>query len=85
MSGGFSHFLVNFSISREIRSLDSSIHLYRMETLIPEIIPKKYENLSLDEITYQGAYIRCLSLIIIEGIIQSTLTQINCLTIEEVS
>ena len=48
MGLGFENFLVNFSLSREIRSLDSEIHLYRIETLIPEIVPKKYENLSME-------------------------------------
>ena len=51
-----------------------------METLIPEIIPKKYEQLALEEITYPGAYIRCLTLMIAEGMIQKVLTSINCLS-----
>lgn len=83
MASGFSDFLVNFSICREKRSLDSEIHLYRMETLIPQAVPKKYENLGLEEISYQGAYIRCMALIITEGIIKNTLTSINCLNPEE--
>jgi hypothetical protein len=48
MAVGFENFLVNFSLCREIRSLDSEIHVHRLETLIPEVVPKKYENLSLD-------------------------------------
>lgn len=78
MNCGFQHFLVNFSICREIRSLDSQIHLYRMETIIPEVIPKDYENYSLDDVTYQGAYIRCLTLMIIEGMVANAHTAINC-------
>lgn len=35
MSLGFEDFIVNFCVSREIRTLDSQIHLYRMETLLP--------------------------------------------------
>ena len=54
-----------------------------METLIPEVIPKKYENLSLEEITDQGAYIRVLTLIILEGMVSNTITSINCITKEE--
>lgn len=76
---GFHDFLINFSTCREIRSLDSVIHLYRFETLLPEVIPKKYENLSMEEISYQGAYVRCMCLIVIEGIIHNVLTSINCL------
>lgn len=85
MSTGFETFLINFAICREIRTLDSQIHLYRMETLIPEVVPSKHrQNLGLEQITYQGAYIRCLSLMIIEGIIKNVLTVINCQTAAEV-
>lgn len=80
MGLGFENFLVNFSTCREIRSLDSEIHLYRIETLIPEIVPKKYENLSMEQISYQGAYIRCMSMLGIESIIKNVLTTINCST-----
>ena len=56
-----------------------------METLIPEVMgPKHGQNLSLEQITYQGAYIRCLSLMIVEGIIKNVLTLINCQTAAEV-
>ena len=85
MNTGFETFLVNFTICREIRTLDSQIHLYRMETLIPEVMgPKHGQNLSLEQITYQGAYVRCLSLMIVEGIIKNVLTLINCQTAAEV-
>lgn len=84
MGLGFEKFLVNFSLCREIRSLDSEIHLYRIETLIPELVPKKYENLSLEQISYQGAYIRCMSMFAIESIIKSVLTTINCSTPQEI-
>lgn len=48
----FEIFVVNFGICREIRSLDSDIMLYKLKTLIPQIIPKGYENLNMEEITY---------------------------------
>lgn len=49
---GFEQFIVNFAICREVRSLDSEINLYKLQTLIPQIIPKDYENLPMEEITY---------------------------------
>jgi len=52
ISLGFETFIVDFTTCREIRSLDSDIHLYRLETLIPQVIPKKYEDLPLEEISY---------------------------------
>ena len=45
--------------------------------MLPEVIPKKYENLPLEEITYQGAYIRTMTLIIIEGILRNYLQQVK--------
>jgi len=48
----FECFVVRFGVSREIRSLDSDIKLHSMRTLLPEVIPKKYEKLSMEEITY---------------------------------
>ncbi len=61
----------NFATCREVRSLDSEILLYRMNTLIPQIVPKSWENLNVEEITYQGAYIRTLTMIIIEEMINT--------------
>lgn len=78
MTLGFHNYIVNFALSREISSLDSQIHLYRMETLIPQVVPKKYENLCLNEITNQGAYIRCMTLMVVEGMINNVITAINC-------
>jgi hypothetical protein len=37
--------------------------------MIPEVFPNKYENLAMEEITYQGAYIRTTTLILMEGIV----------------
>jgi hypothetical protein len=45
--------------------------------MIPHIIPKKYENLPLDEITFQGAYIRSMTLIILEGIIAQYIADVK--------
>lgn len=49
---GYEEFIVNFAICREIRSLDAEISLYKIDTLIPQVIPKEYENLPLEEISY---------------------------------
>jgi hypothetical protein len=38
--------------------------------MLPQIIPKEYEELPFEDITFQGAYIRTLSLIIVEGLIK---------------
>lgn len=83
LSTGFKDLLVDLSLCREIRSLDSDIHLYRLETLLPNVVPKKYERLSMENISYQGAYVRCLTLMIVEGMISNVLTQINCCSIDE--
>lgn len=78
LSLGFEKLTASLATCREIRSLDADIHLYRLETLLPEVIPKKYENLSLEEIHYQGAYLRCLTLMLLESLIVNIMTQINC-------
>ena len=83
LTNGFQKLLVDFSTCREIRSLDSDIHLYRLETLLPQAVPKKYEKFSLEQISYQGAYIRCLTLMMSEGMISNVLTQINCCSQED--
>jgi len=49
---GFENFVCGFGTTRECRSLDAEIKLYKLETMLPEIIPKKYENLPLEEITF---------------------------------
>jgi len=35
ISTGFQNLIVDLATCREIRSLDSDIHLYRLETLMP--------------------------------------------------
>ena len=67
---GMEWFKVKLGTSREFRSLDAEINLYKLETMIPEVIPKKYENLPIDKICYEGAYIRTITLLILEGIIK---------------
>lgn len=49
---GLESFVCAFGTTRECRSLDAEIKLYKLETMLPEVIPKKYENLAMDEITY---------------------------------
>jgi len=44
----FETFVVNFATGREIRSLDSEIKLYKLQTMLPEIIPKDYESMPLE-------------------------------------
>jgi len=65
----FEPFVINFAMARELRSLDSEIKLYKLQTMLPLIISKDYEDLPLQEITFQGAYVRTITLIIIEGIV----------------
>lgn len=72
---GLEHFVCGFGTTRECRSLDAEIKLYKLETMLPEVIPKKYENLPLEDITYQGAYIRTMTLMILEGILRNYLAQ----------
>ena len=71
---GLESFVCSFGTTRECRSLDAEIKLHKLKIMIPEAISKKYENLPMEEITYQGAYIRTMTLIIIEGIIRNYLT-----------
>ena len=51
MSLGFEDFLIIFTTRREIRTLDSEIHFYKMETLLPMVIPAKFESIDLQEIS----------------------------------
>ena len=67
---GMEWFIVKLGTSREIRSLDAEINLYKLETMIPEVIPKKYKNLPIDKICYESVYIRNITLLILEGIIK---------------
>ena len=67
----FESFIVGFGTTRELRSLDAEIKLYKLQTIIPEVIPRRYEDLNLELITYHGAYIRTMTLIIVEGIIKN--------------
>jgi len=51
----FYRFLGNFSICREVRSLDSEIMLYKMNTLIPQALGDTEglrDELNMEEITY---------------------------------
>jgi len=43
--------------------------LHQIKMMIPEVVPKKYEVISMNQITYQGAYIRAMTCIIIESMI----------------
>lgn len=35
----FESFIVGFGTSRELRSMDAEIKLYKLETIIPEVVP----------------------------------------------
>ena len=51
----FYRFLGNFSVCREVRSLDSEIMLYKMNTLIPQALgdtESLKDELNMEEITY---------------------------------
>lgn len=67
----FESFIVGFGTSRELRSLDAEIKLYKLQTIIPEVMPRKYEDFNLELITYHGAYIRTMTLIVVEGIVKN--------------
>jgi hypothetical protein len=70
---GLEHFVCGFGTTRECRSLDAEIKLYRLETMLPQAVNSKYDDVAMDEITYQGAYIRSMTLILVEGMIQNYL------------
>lgn len=70
----FESFIVGFGVSRELRSLDADIKLYKLQTIIAEVIPRRYEDLDMELITYHGAYIRTMTLMIVEGIVKNHLT-----------
>jgi hypothetical protein len=67
---GFEDLLVNFCVYSEVRSLDSEILLQKMDTLIPEVFPKAYERLNMEEVTYYGAYTRTVAMLVIEELIR---------------
>ncbi len=67
---GLEDFVLNFAICREVRSLDSEILLYKLDHLIPQIFQSHQANLNLEEITYQGAYIRTVTMLALESLIQ---------------
>ena len=73
----FEQFVLAFGTARELRSLDSEIKLYKLQTLLGEVIPKKYEKCNMEEITYAGAYIRTMTMIIVEGTIKSHLAALT--------
>lgn len=73
LMSSFEDFVVNFGIARELRSLDSEVKIYTLQTMLPEVIPKEYETLPLEAISYQGAYLRTVTLIILEGLIKKVL------------
>ena len=68
---GFEQFIINFAICREVRSLDAEINLYKIQTIIPQVFTKEYENLAMEEITYQGAYIRTLTMVVLEHLVST--------------
>ena len=41
------------------------------------MVPNKFENLDLEQVSYQGAYIRTMTLIIAEGIIKNHLMAVQ--------
>jgi len=69
LQGFFEDFVVGFALCREVRSLDSEILTEKMKTLIPEAV-RNIEEKVMEEITYQGAYIRTKTMILIEGMIK---------------
>ena len=73
----FESFIVGFGTSRELRSLDAEIKLYKLQTIVPEVIPRRYEELNLELISYHGAYIRTMTLITVEGIVKNHLIALN--------
>ena len=72
----FESFLVGFGTCRELRSLDSEIKLYKLQTIIPQIVPMRYEDFDMELVSYHGAYIRTMTLLVLEGIIKNHLMQL---------
>ena len=69
----FESFVVGFGTCRELRSLDSEIKLYKLHTLLPQVVPKRYEDFDLELVSYHGAYIRTMTLLCVEGMIKNHL------------
>ena len=74
---GLEWFVIKLATCRVIRSLDAQIKLYKLEVLLPQVIPKTYENLPMEQISYCGAYARALTLILVEGVINQHLQERN--------
>jgi hypothetical protein len=74
---GFDHYVAGFALCREVRSLDSEILLYKLQHIVPQIFPKGYEDMNLEEITYQGAYIRTMTMLVIDELIRGQKRLIN--------
>jgi hypothetical protein len=76
----FYRFFGNFSVCREVRSLDSEIMLYRMNTLVPQALGNTEglrEDLNMEEVTYQGAYVRTLTMLVLEELIKRHTKEID--------
>lgn len=67
----FESFIVGFGTTRELRSLDADIKLYKLQTIIAEVIPRRYEDMDIELVSYHGAYIRTMTLMIVEGIVKN--------------
>ena len=68
----FYTFIGNFSTCREVRSLDSEIMLYKMNTLIPQALgdtESLKDELNMEEISYQGAFVRTSAMLILEELV----------------
>ena len=68
----FYTFVGNFATCREVRSLDSEIMLYKMNTLIPQALgdtESLKDELNMEEISYQGAFVRTSAMLILEELV----------------
>ena len=73
----FETFIVGFGTCRELRSLDAEVKLHKLQTILPQVVPMKYEDFNLEHVSYHGAYIRTMTLMILEGIIKNHLLQLQ--------
>ena len=73
LMASFESFVLGFGTCRELRSLDAEIKLYKLQTILPQVVPMKYENMDLELVSYHGAYVRTMTLIIVEGIVKNHL------------
>jgi hypothetical protein len=69
----FKNFVMGFGTSRETRSLDADIKLFKLQTMLPETVPKKYEAFDMEYMSYKGAYVRVMTMSIVEGMIKTHL------------